>query len=261
MDRFKEKVAIVTGGGAGIGQAAALRLASEGANVAVFDVSADRADETVGRIREAGGEAEAYRVDVSDEGSVNPAVQEVVDRQGVPFSLVNSAGILEIMPALEMSADRFDRVIGVNLRGAFIMSTAVARHVVANGLGARIVNVSSIHAAISLRDAASYAASKGGLEALTFTLAADWAHHGITVNVVRPGATWSAMTTPMYTPEVLTSLGRRIPLGNVAQSSQVASAIAYLASEEASYSTGAVLSVDGGYTINGNMPGQEYAPL
>ncbi|MBU8864802.1 SDR family NAD(P)-dependent oxidoreductase [Paenarthrobacter aromaticivorans] len=259
MNRFKEKVAIVTGGGAGIGQATALRLASEGAEVAVFDISPDRADETAGIIRQAGGLAVAYRVDVSDEESVSAAVQEVVNLQGVPFSLVNAAGILEIMPALEMSANHFDRVIGVNLRGVFMMSTAVARHVVASGLAARIVNVSSIHAAISLRDAASYAASKGGIEALTFTLAADWAQYGITVNAVRPGATWSALTTPMYTTEVLAALGKRIPLGDVAQSSQIASAIAYLASEEASYSTGAVLSVDGGYTINGNMPGEEYA--
>ncbi|MEJ1181011.1 MULTISPECIES: SDR family NAD(P)-dependent oxidoreductase [unclassified Pseudarthrobacter] len=261
MNRFEGKVAIVTGAGAGIGRATALRLASEGALVAVFDISQEGADETVRLIDEIGGRAAPFAADVSERRSVEGSVRAVIDRLGVPFCLVNCAGILKITPALEMSVEDFDTVIGVNLRGTFLMSTAVARHLVAANQPGRIVNVSSIHAAISLRDSAGYAASKGGIEALTFTLAADWAEYGITVNAVRPGATWSALTTPMYTPEVLSALERRIPLGSVAQAEQVASAIAYLASEEASYSTGAVLAVDGGYTVNGDLPGNAYSSM
>jgi len=258
MRRFDEKVVIVTGGGAGIGRATAERLASEGATVAVFDISGERAREVVEVIEAAGGHASAFAVDVSDATAVKQSVDVVVSELGVPFALVNSAGILRIAPALEMTVEDFDAVLGVNLRSVFLMSTAVARHQVAAGRPGRIVNVSSIHSVISIRDGAGYAASKGGIEALTFTLAGEWAQYGITVNAVRPGATWSALTTPIYTDDVVASLARRIPIGAVAQSAQVASAIAYLASEEASYSTGATLSVDGGYIINGDMPDAAY---
>ncbi|MFS7871921.1 SDR family NAD(P)-dependent oxidoreductase [Streptomyces asiaticus] len=258
MSRFTDRVAIVTGAGAGIGRAAAERIAGEGGSVAVFDISAERAEEAARSIAGAGGAATPFAVDVSDPGQVRKAVDEVVATLGVPFSLVNSAGILRISPALEMSADDFDTVLGVNLRGVFLMATAVARHMVAARRPGRIVNVSSIHSVLSLREAAAYAASKGGIEALTFTLAGEWAEHGITVNAVRPGATWSALTTPLYTDDVVASLNRRIPLGAVARAEQVAAAIAYLASEDASYSTGATLSVDGGYTINGDMPDAVY---
>jgi NAD(P)-dependent dehydrogenase (short-subunit alcohol dehydrogenase family) len=258
MERFTDTVVIVTGAGAGIGRATAERIAAEGGIVALFDISSDRAGEVAEAIVAQGGRAVPFAVDVSDPAAVAVAVDEVVSTLGVPFSLVNSAGILRISPALEMSVDDFDTVLRVNLRSVFLMSTAVARHQVAARRGGRIVNISSIHSILSIRDGAGYAASKGGIEALTFTLAGEWAEHGITVNAVRPGATWSALTTPIYTDEVVASLAKRIPLGAVARSEQVASAIAYLASEDASYSTGATLSVDGGYLINGDMPDAAY---
>jgi NAD(P)-dependent dehydrogenase (short-subunit alcohol dehydrogenase family) len=146
----------------------------------------------------------------------------------------------------------------VNLRGVFFLTQAVARRMVEAGTPGRIVNVSSVHAVVSEPIAAPDTASKGGLEAMTRTIATELAPHRITVNCVRPGATRTRMSDPIYTPAILDALAGRVPLQEVAPPEWVASAICYLASDESVYTTGACLDVDGGYAMNGGLPGISY---
>ena len=173
--------------------------------------------------------------------------------------LANVAGILHIAPVLEVSRYDWDRVVAVNLTGVFFLSQAVARIMVDQQRAGRIVNVSSVHAVVSEPNAAPYTATKGGLEAMTRTMASELASYGITVNCVRPGATMTRMSEPIYTPQIVRSLMAKIPLGKIAPPEWVASAICYLASDEACYTTGACLDVDGGYAMDGSLPGTAYA--
>ena len=256
--RFENTSAIVTGAGSGIGRAVALRLAAEGARVAVVDIDRETAEETRTLISEAGGTAVALQADVSSPTAVRDAVAAAKDWGGVPDVLVNNAGILRLAPALDTSVAAFDEVIAVNLRSVFLMSTEVAREMVAAGHGGRIVNISSIHAVLSEPNACAYTAAKAGIEGLSRTLASELAPHRITVNCVRPGATWTALSTPLYTETVIEQLHRRIPLRDIAQPDEIAAAVAYLASPEARYCTGTTLTIDGGYTMDGSLPGGAY---
>ncbi len=146
----------------------------------------------------------------------------------------------------------------MNLRGVFFLTQAICRNMVAAGAGGRVVNVSSVHATVSEPNAAPYTASKGGIEAMTRTIATELAPHKITVNCVRPGATSTAMSRPIYTDEILAALAERIPLRDVAPPEWIANAICYLASDESLYTTGACLDVDGGYAMNGSLPQMKY---
>ncbi|GAA4613057.1 3-oxoacyl-ACP reductase FabG [Actinoallomurus liliacearum] len=252
--RFSGKVAVVTGAGSGIGRATAIRLLDEGATVVAVDlkhvepwpgrpegrlhlVDLDVADPDAGRRLEAYLREEFQRVDV----------------------LANVAGILHIAPFLKVTRADWDRVVAVNLTGVFFLSQAAARVMVESGTPGRIVNVSSVHAVVSEPNAAPYTATKGGLEAMTRTMASELAPHGVTVNCVRPGATRTKMSEPIYTPEIVRSLQAKIPLREIAPPEWVASAICYLASEEARYTTGACLDVDGGYAMDGSLPGTVYS--
>jgi NAD(P)-dependent dehydrogenase (short-subunit alcohol dehydrogenase family) len=201
----------------------------------------------------------ALQADVSSTTAVSDAVAAAKAWAGVPGVLVNNAGILRLSPALDTPVDTFDEIIAVNLRSVFLMSTQVAREMVAAGGTGRIVNISSIHAVISEPNACAYTAAKAGIEGLSRTLASELAPHGITVNCVRPGATWTALSTPLYTETVIRQLHQRIPLRDIAQPDEIAAAVAYLASPEARYCTGTTLTVDGGYVMDGSLPGGAYS--
>ncbi|GAA2014322.1 SDR family oxidoreductase [Catenulispora yoronensis] len=252
--RFTDKVAVVTGADSGIGRATAERLLAEGATVFAVDVrhSQPWRDPGAGRLR-------LLDLDV--------AAPEAADRLAACLRseaprvdvLANVAGILHIAPFLEVTRQDWDRVLAVNLTGLFFLSQAVARIMVDTQTAGRIVNVSSVHAVVSEPNAAPYTATKGGLEAMTRTMASELAPYGITVNCVRPGATKTRMSEPIYTAQVVRSLLGKIPLGKIAPPEWVASAICYLASEDACYTTGACLDVDGGYAMDGSLPGTEYA--
>jgi NAD(P)-dependent dehydrogenase (short-subunit alcohol dehydrogenase family) len=251
--RFENKIAVVTGADSGIGRATAVRLVGEGASVTAVDLQHNSPwpDECAPHVTR-------LTVDVADVDAASSVVDSVRSAHGRLDILVNAAGILRIAPMLEVTRADWDRVLSVNLGGVFFLCQAAAALMVEVGGGGRIVNVSSVHAVVSEPSAAPYTASKGGLEAMTRTMASELARHGITVNAVRPGATWSAMSRPLYTPEVLSALLQKIPVGVVAEPEWVAAAICYLASDEARYTTGAALDVDGGYAMDGSLPGMRY---
>lgn len=251
--RFAGKLAVVTGASSGIGRATALRILEEGGSVLAVDVAHN--DPWPARWAD---RVTSLEVDVADAGAASLLTAAVATQERPVDILVNCAGILRIAPFLEVSREDWNRVLGVNLVASFFLTQAMCRLMVDQGTRGRIVNVSSVHAVVSEPGAAPYTASKGALEALTRTIATEMAPYGITANCVRPGATFTGMSRPIYTDKIVRTLKERIPLGEIAPPEWVASAICYLASEEARYTTGACIDVDGGYGMNGALPGMSY---
>jgi NAD(P)-dependent dehydrogenase (short-subunit alcohol dehydrogenase family) len=255
---LKNKTAVVTGGGSGIGKAACLLFAEEGANVAIVDIHGDAAERAAAAIRERQGKAIGITADVSKASDVDRMMACVLKEWGSVDILVNNAGIILQASALDMTEQQWDKILGNNLKSCFLCSQVFARQLIQQGRGGRIVNISSIHAALSEPSASAYTAAKGGMEAFSRTLATELAPHKITVNCLRPGATYTELTVPMYTPEVKKALYMRIPLREIAEPSWIADAIVFLASQRARYITGQTLTVDGGYLMDGSLPGAEY---
>ena len=250
MRRFEGKVAIVTGAAQGIGAATALRLAQEGASVAVVDITDERAAQTVERITNDGGTAEAVGCDVSSREAVDAAVDSVVSRLGRLDVLVNNAGITRDNLLFKMTDDEWDTVLTVNLKSAFLMCRAAQRHMVPAKYG-RIVNLSS-RSALGNRGQVNYAAAKAGIQGLTATLAIELGAFNITVNAVAPGYVATAMTAAtaerigMSAEQHQQAAAERTPLRRVAQPEEIASVVAFLASDDASYVSGQTLYVNGG---------------
>jgi NAD(P)-dependent dehydrogenase (short-subunit alcohol dehydrogenase family) len=237
--------AIVTGGGGGIGKAACAQLAARGARVAVFDVDRAKAQETAASLAAAGSESMACPVDISDRAQVAGAVGCVLDAYGGIDLLVNCAGLYRIGTIGDISEEDWDHMLGVNLKGPFLLCQAVVPIMQRQGRGA-IVNVSSISGrTTSMLAGVHYVASKAGIIGLTMCLANQLAAGGIRVNCVAPGS----VDTPMLDflePEQKGRLAGRVPMGRLARPEEVAAAIVFLASPEASYITGETLNVNGG---------------
>jgi NAD(P)-dependent dehydrogenase (short-subunit alcohol dehydrogenase family) len=245
--RLRDKVALVTGAGSGIGQATALRFAVEGARVACADADSEAAAGTVRMIGERGGEAIGLAVDVTDEAACAGMVRQTVSRFGRLSTLVNSAGVRAQLTGETAPVEEWRRVVDVNLTGTYLASRAALAALNDSGPGA-IVNLASIFGLVGGATSSAYAASKGGVANLTRQLALEWAPR-VRVNCVCPGVIETPMTAdlrekPGWAEKVL----KGYPLQRFGQPEEIAAAILYLASDEAGFVTGVALPVDGGYT-------------
>ncbi len=255
MKNLNGKTVIVTGGGGGIGGATCRRLAAEGAQVAVFDMNMDAAQKVAAEINAAGGTAAAFACNITDRAQVDAAVAAAEAQLGPIDVLVNNAGWDVFKPFIKTVPAEWDKLIAINLTGALHMHHAVLPSMVARNYG-RIVNIASDAARGGSSGEAVYAACKGGLVALSKTLAREHARHNITVNVVCPGPTDTALlagvTEGARDPAKLIEAFRSaIPLGRLGQPDDLASAIAFFGSDDASFITGQVISVSGGLTMHG----------
>jgi NAD(P)-dependent dehydrogenase (short-subunit alcohol dehydrogenase family) len=248
MPRFADRVAVVTGAGSGLGRATAHHLAGEGAAVAALDVAADAAEKTAAEVGERGGSARAYAVDVTNPTAVRAAVEAVAADLGRPQVVVNSAGIGGFAHTHEETYERWSAILGVNLTGTFLMCQASVPYLLDGG-GA-IVNVASNAGLMGQPYSAAYCASKGGVVNLTRALAVEYVKRGVRVNAVAPGGMNTPMIAGFSMPEGvnLKEFARvTSPLG-YAEPEELASLIAYIASDEARYMTGSIVSMDGGIT-------------
>ena len=255
MQRFDGKTVIVTGGGGGIGGATCRRFASEGALVAVFDMNLEAAEKVAADIRAGGGQAAAFACNITDRAQVDAAVAAAQTQLGPIAVLVNNAGWDVFKPFLKTVPAEWEKLIAINLTGALHMLHAVLPGMVERKYG-RIVNVASDAARGGSSGEAVYSACKGGLVALSKTLAREHARQSITVNVVCPGPTDTALLAGVAEgardpAKLIEAFRSAIPLGRLGQGDDLASAIAFFGSDDAGFVTGQVLSVSGGLTMHG----------
>lgn len=247
--RLKDRVAIVTGAGRGIGRAIALAMAREGARVVVSDVNEDDCKNVVGEIEKGNGKGLALRCDVSSKTDVDNVLQRTIAEFGRLDILVNNAGILNFMSFMELTEQDWDKTLGVNLKGQFLCAQAAAREMAKNKWG-RIVNIASIShggCGIAFPEIAHYTASKGGVVALTEALALELTPKGINCNAICPGAVDTDMTKGMKGTSQLDQVLQRIPKGRMARPEEIADLAVFLASAESEYVSGAAVVIDGGW--------------
>jgi len=249
--RLEGRRALVTGANSGIGRGIALRLAREGANVIVnYLTHPEAADEVVAEIKGAGAEGLAIKADVSVEGEVDEMFGQAEAALGGLDILVNNAGMELHRPFLELPLEDWRKVIEVDLTGPFLCSQRAARLMVKAGVGGSIVNITSVHQRIPWGGYAHYCAAKAGLEMLTKTIALELAQERVRVNSVAPGAIATPINRDVWSdPEMMSDLMNKIPVRRVGEVEEIASVVAFLCSDEASYMTGSTVYVDGGMTL------------
>jgi len=249
MSNLQGRIALVTGASQGIGRAVALELARQGATVALAARNQAKLAEVAAEIATAGGQAAAFALDVASEESIKGGAKAVLDQYGKVEILVNNAGITRDDLAMKMKRADWDDVLATNLTGAFLLTQAVMRPMLKNRWG-RIVNITSVVGRTGQTGQVNYAASKSGMIGMTKSLARELASRGITVNAIAPGYIETAMTH-VLTEELRTQMLASIPLGRAGSDQDIANAVAFLASDAASYITGHVLDVNGGMFMGG----------
>ena len=253
--KLPDKTAVVTGAGSGIGKAIARAFVADGARVCIFDLNAEAAHAVAESLAPG---ALAFVGDAADEQAVDEAVAATVGHFGSLDIWVNNAGIILQRAVVDTTLDEWNRILRNNLASAFLGTRAAARQMIRQGTGGAIVNISSIHATLSEPSAGAYTAAKGGMEAFSRTAATELCPHKIRVNCLQPGATYTELTIPMYTEPVIKALFQRVPMKEIAQPEWIASGVVFLASDDSRYMTGQVLVLDGGYVMDGSLPGASY---
>ncbi|WP_439184517.1 3-oxoacyl-ACP reductase FabG [Carboxylicivirga taeanensis] len=247
MERFTNRVVIITGGADGLGKAGALKMADEGASVVIWDLNEEKGRETLAELKGIGSDAMFRKVNTANYDEVVAASREVIEKYGKVDVLINNAGITRDATLKKMTPDQWQQVIDVNLSGVFNCSQVISQHMVAEGYG-RIINTSSVVGLYGNFGQTNYAATKSGVIGMTKTMGKELARKGVTVNAVAPGFIATEMVKKMPQ-NVIDMMEAKIPVGKLGKPDHIASAYAYLASEEAEYINGTVLSVDGGIVI------------
>ncbi len=247
--RLKDKVAIITGGGTGIGRGIALMFAHERAKVVVCGRRIEPLDEVVSLIKQNGGQALSVAADVSSFAQVSEMAKKTVETFGGVDILVNNAGVYIPHDALSASEEEWDKVMSIDLKGVWICSKACIPEMLKQG-GGKIINIASIAGLIGFEQSAAYCAAKGAVVNLTREMALDYANRGINVNAIAPGVIETDMTKAFLTDEASKkSFLEKTPVGRVGQPEDIAYAAVYLASMESDFVTGQTIVVDGGWTI------------
>ena len=246
--RSEKPVAIVTGATYGIGEASALALARAGYNVAVTARALASVEPTAAKAEKIGADALPLALDVTNQSGIEATTAAVLDRFGRIDVLVNNAGGQLMKPALEVTREDWDRIMAVNLTGAFFMSQAVARHLIDTGRPGAIVNVTSTSGLVGRPNSSGYGSSKAGLIQLTRMLAFEWAKKGIRVNAIAPASTITPSRKNLTNPERRDQFLSKIPIGRFGTPDEMGAAVAYLAGPDAGFITGQTLVLDGGLT-------------
>jgi len=247
MNGLKDRIAVVTGGADGIGRATAMRFAQEGAVVVIWDMNEEKGKQTAAEINAAGGKASFLKVNTSNFAEVEAASKKVVEQYGKYEILINNAGITRDSTLKKMTPELWQQVIDVNLTGVFYCSKCAADIMTEQGWG-RIVNASSVVALYGNFGQTNYVATKAGLIGMTKTMARELGKKGVTVNAVAPGFILTDMVRKMPE-EVLKSMEDKVPVKRLGKPEEIAAAYAFLASDDAAYINGTVISVDGGMTV------------
>jgi NAD(P)-dependent dehydrogenase (short-subunit alcohol dehydrogenase family) len=247
-----DRVALVTGGAMGIGQAIATRLASDGAIVVIGDIDFEAAKRTAEVLTSSGGRASAVHLDVASPASIGTAFESIKDQFGRCDILVNNAGTSKLIPFLDLPLDLWHRTMDVNVTGSLLCAQLAARMMIESGWG-RIVNIASISGMAAGTGRTAYGTSKAAVIGLTRQIAIELAPHGITANGVAPGPVDTPLTRSLYTDQSRSAYTRRIPARRFGTAEEMAHAVAFLVSQGAAYITGHVLPVDGGFMAAGML--------
>lgn len=248
--RLKNKVAIITGGGTGIGRGIALMFGKEGASVIICGRRVRPLEETVADIKRNGGEAIFIKADVSSSSQINNMVETALMKYGQIDILVNNAGIYLEDDVSSLEEKAWDAVINTDAKGVFLVSKAVIPHMIKQD-GGKIINITSVAGLFGFEKSAAYCAAKGAVVNLTREMALDYGHHDIRVNAIAPGIIESDMTAPVLkNKDTKENFLKNTPLGRIGKPEDIAYAAVYLASDESSFMTGQTIVIDGGWTIH-----------